>query len=169
MLDLKKEVKGLSPKTKILVHLQDQITKGSTEEFRGHLKATGDQSDLLMLQGERPLGRQRNLTRPIGTIFPTTETSMLFRQLAAVLNRGEVLKDRKKEEVDCPLSSHRNVPLLVNFHRALLFLASTLLIGIPWQGHQPPLEVALTSGPLLLLLVLDHLVDHHHRPRCRMC
>ena len=168
MLDLKKEVKGLSPKTKILVHLQDQITKGSMEEFKGHLKATGDQSALLMLQGERPLGRQENLTLPIGPIFPTTETSMPFHRLAAVLNRGEVLKDWKKEEVDYLLSSHRNDPLLVNFHKALYFLASTLLIGIPWQGHQPPLEVALTSGPLLLLLVLDHLVDHH-RPRCRMC
>ena len=121
-----------------------------------------------MLQGERPLGRQRNLTLPIGPIFPTTETSMLFHQLAAVLNRGEVLKDWKKEEVDCPLSSHHNDPLLVNFHRALSFLASTLLIGIPWQGHQPLLEVALTSGHLLLLLVFDHLVDHH-RPRCMMC
>ena len=93
---------------------------------------------------------------------------MPFHQLAAVLNRGEVLKDWKKEEVDCPLSSHHNDPLLVNFHRALFFLASTLLIGIPWQGHQPLLEVALTSGHLLLLLVLDHLVDHH-RPRCMMC
>ena len=94
--------------------------------------------------------------------------TMLFHQLAAVLDRGEVLKDWKKEEVDCPLSSHHIDPLLVNFLRALYFLASTLLIGIPWQGHQPLLEVALTSGHLLLLLVLDHLVDRH-RLRCMMC
>ena len=104
------------------------------EEFKG-LRARGDQSVLLMLQGERPLGHQRNLTLPVGPIFPTTETSMPFHQLAAVLNRGEVLKDWKKEEVDCPLPSRHNDPLLVNFHRALLFLVSTLLIEIPWQGH----------------------------------
>ena len=104
------------------------------EEFKG-LRARGDQSVLLMLQGEQPLGRQRNLTLPIGPTFHTTEISVLFHQLAAVLNRGEVLKDWKKEEVDCPLFSHRNDPLLVNFHRALLFLVSTLLIEIPWQGH----------------------------------